>query len=146
MIKCPFCGAENQEGSAYCEDCGEKLFVQNGAEPAAVSAVPAGGIVAQLTIDGMNFPLSRACNSIGRRSPADGVYPDIDLTDFDLDSYISRRHAQIIREGDDYFFEELGSSNGSYVNGEFMVRGTRCPLKNGDIIKLGKTEVIFVIM
>lgn len=147
MIKCPLCGVENQDGSAYCEDCGGKLFVQTAAEPSRETppAQSQDAGEALLSIGGINFPLSRPCNSIGRRSPADGVYPDVDLTDFDHDSYISRRHAQIVREGGVYYFEELGSSNGSYLNGEFMVKGTRGVLKDGDIIKLGKTEVVFTI-
>lgn len=156
MIKCPACSYSNQDGSAYCEECGTKLFskqaqptepslqsVAGKVEAAAGSA--ANEVVAQLAIEGVVFPLSRNYNSIGRRSPADGVYPDVDLTDFDHDSYISRRHAQIIRENGQFFFEDLGSSNGSYLNGELMVKGSRKLLNESDLLKLGKTEVIFSI-
>ncbi len=154
MIKCHACACENQDGSAYCEDCGAKLFSQ-ASKPSESSLISPGksmdppspthnhGLLAQLTIEGVVFPLPRNSNSIGRRSPADGVYPDVDLTDFDQDSYISRRHAQILKEASAYYFEDLGSANGSYVNGELMMKGAKQLLKDGDLIKLGKTEVIF---
>ena len=49
---------------------------------------------------------------------------------------ISRRHARLIREGNGYVVEDLGSSNGTFVNGQ-QVAG-RCPLKSGDQIQLGR--------
>lgn len=145
MIKCPACGFENQDDSAYCEDCGEKLFMAS--DPVVPSVIGdddlSSEVMATVSIENMVFPLGRTYNSMGRRSPADGVYPDVDLTDFDHDSYISRRHAQIIKDGNSYYFEDLGSSNGSYLNGEFITKGARQLLKNGDLLKLGKTELVF---
>lgn len=145
MIKCPACGFENQDDSAYCEDCGEKLFMAS--DPMVASVIGdddlSSEVMATVSIENMFFPLGRTYNSMGRRSPADGVYPDVDLTDFDHDSYISRRHAQIIKDGNSYYFEDLGSSNGSYLNGEFITKGARQLLKNGDLLKLGKTELVF---
>ena len=146
MIKCPACGFENQDDSAYCEECGEKLFMAS--DPMASLPAEEGmdsEAMASVSIENMVFPLGRTYNSMGRRSPADGVYPDVDLTDFDHDSYISRRHAQIIKDGNSYYFEDLGSSNGSYLNGEFITKGARQLLKSGDLLKLGKTELVFNI-
>ena len=146
MIKCPACGFENQDDSAYCEECGEKLFMAS--DPMAPLPAEEGmdsEAMASVSIENMVFPLGRTYNSMGRRSPADGVYPDVDLTDFDHDSYISRRHAQIIKDGNSYYFEDLGSSNGSYLNGEFITKGARQLLKSGDLLKLGKTELVFNI-
>ncbi len=146
MIKCPACGFENQDDSAYCEECGEKLFMAS--DPMASAVIEEdidSEVMASVSIENMVFPLGRTYNSMGRRSPADGVYPDVDLTDFDHEAYISRRHAQIIKDGNSYYFEDLGSSNGSYLNGEFITKGARQLLKNGDLLKLGKTELVFNI-
>lgn len=48
---------------------------------------------------------------------------------------VSRRHARLMREGEVYILEDLGSSNGTYLNGERLVE--RSPLKSGDQIRLG---------
>jgi ABC-type multidrug transport system ATPase subunit/pSer/pThr/pTyr-binding forkhead associated (FHA) protein len=49
---------------------------------------------------------------------------------------VSRRHARMLREGNGYALEDLGSSNGTYLNGQ-RVAG-RYPLKSGDQIQLGQ--------
>ena len=51
---------------------------------------------------------------------------------------VSRRHARIYRQGDAYVLEDLGSSNGTYVQGQ---RISQKPLKDGDILQFGPTAV-----
>ncbi len=51
------------------------------------------------------------------------------------DTYLSSRHARFAHDGDDLTLEDLGSTNGTYVNQE-MVRG-RVLLERGDIIQVG---------
>lgn len=53
---------------------------------------------------------------------------------------ISRRHARLTREGDTYILEDLGSSNGTFLN-EQKLSG-RHPLKTGDRIRLGQTSTL----
>ena len=48
---------------------------------------------------------------------------------------VSRRHARIFHEYDLYRIEDLGSSNGTFVNGERLVEPRT--LRDGDVIKLG---------
>jgi len=56
--------------------------------------------------------------------------------DIVLDSnMVSRKHARVFKVGEEYFIEDLGSGNGTTVNGERL--STRIPLKNNDRIKLG---------
>lgn len=50
---------------------------------------------------------------------------------------VSRRHARFMLEGDGYVIEDLGSSNGSFINGDRLI-GRRA-LKAGDQIRLGQT-------
>ena len=53
-----------------------------------------------------------------------------------LDSnMVARRHAQVIREGNVFFLEDLGSGNGTYLNGK-RIAG-RTPLQSDDRLKLG---------
>ncbi|HVE98540.1 MAG TPA: DUF3662 and FHA domain-containing protein [Mycobacteriales bacterium] len=56
------------------------------------------------------------------------------------DSGVSRRHAELRREGDDFVFVDLGSTNGSLVNGR---RAERVRLSGGDRIQLGRTTLVF---
>lgn len=50
-------------------------------------------------------------------------------------SMVSRKHARIVRDGDQYVFEDLGSGNGSYVNGKRIESAV--PLQHDDRIKVG---------
>jgi hypothetical protein len=153
MIKCASCGAENPATEAYCEDCGAGL---GGAAvpaagdtppqaPAAGTPVMAAASIGKLAlISGTHeFLLNKDVITLGRRSPADGIYPDVDLTDHDPESYVSRRHAQIIRQNTDYIFEDVGSANGSFVNNARATKGVQQVLKDGDQVRLGKTEMVY---
>jgi hypothetical protein len=56
------------------------------------------------------------------------------------DPNVSRRHAEVSRQGDDVILVDLGSTNGTKVNGE---RVSRCRLVDGDKITLGMTTLSF---
>jgi pSer/pThr/pTyr-binding forkhead associated (FHA) protein len=56
------------------------------------------------------------------------------------DANVSRRHAEVVREGSDYWVVDLGSTNGTHVNGE---RVQRTRLEDGDVITIGSTDVVF---
>ncbi|MGM0397170.1 MAG: FHA domain-containing protein [Bacillota bacterium] len=58
------------------------------------------------------------------------------------DPYISKKHFRITKDEDQFFLEDLGSSNGTYLNGERVEDVTR--IKKGDIIKVGEIEFIFI--
>lgn len=57
------------------------------------------------------------------------------------DDQVSRRHAVIRCQGDTYLIEDLGSRNGTYVNGVRI--GTAQPLHDGDLITIGATQMAF---
>lgn len=77
---------------------------------------------------------------IGKPNPE--IPPDIDLSGFPHAEVISRRHADIRLEGDTYFIEDLGSSNGTYVNGLPLRPGDRHRLRHGDRIAFGKNDLV----
>ncbi len=75
---------------------------------------------------------------IGRADPVTGILPDIDLTPVDNNRSVSRRHAKIIRSGNDYHvLEEVGTVNGTYVNDQRIPTGVPVTLHNGDLLKIG---------
>lgn len=59
------------------------------------------------------------------------------------DPYISKEHAQIIKEKADYFLEDLNSANGTYVNNKKIDNAIK--LVSGDTITIGRINFLFVI-
>ena len=78
------------------------------------------------------FQLGKERISIGRK-------PDNDIQIDNL--AVSGKHALIITILDDSFLEDLGSTNGTYVNGKLVKKHA---LRNGDVIGLGKHELKYV--
>ena len=78
---------------------------------------------------------------LGRPRP--GVHVDIDLSP---DLRVSRPHARISAEGGNCWIEDLGSANGTFVNGRTRLKPQEpYPLVNGDIIKIGETTLKFAV-
>jgi hypothetical protein len=92
------------------------------------------------------FTLAKASNLIGRFDSDRNASPDIDLVPYDTSGKISRRHAIITKEGGSYFFEDLGSSNGSLYNNEQVKAQERHQLKPGDQICIGETVLEFSLL
>ncbi len=92
------------------------------------------------------FPLTTDESNIGRWDADNGIFPDVDLDAYDPDSKVSRKHARIIRREDAYFIEDLGSTNGTFVNrGRRLLPGTPQVLNEGDEIIVGKTFLRFTV-
>lgn len=70
----------------------------------------------------------------------DRVPPDIDIAGFPDSEIVSRIHANIRVEGNDYYIEDVGSSNGTYINNLLLPLGNRHRLRRGDRISLGKGD------
>jgi pSer/pThr/pTyr-binding forkhead associated (FHA) protein len=65
----------------------------------------------------------------------------------DPEAKVSRRHARIMRRNGQYFIEDLGSTNGTFINrGRRLLPGDRQPLRDGDEIIVGKTFLRFHIV
>jgi pSer/pThr/pTyr-binding forkhead associated (FHA) protein len=96
---------------------------------------------------GKQFPLSAPESQIGRWDADSGIFPDVDLDSDDPEAKVSRRHARIMMSDGNYFVEDLGSTNGTFVNrGKRLPAGERQPLKDGDEIIVGKTFLRFKLM
>jgi pSer/pThr/pTyr-binding forkhead associated (FHA) protein len=75
------------------------------------------------------FLIRDGATSIGRSSASDIVLKN--------DDYASGRHARLIRHGGLLYVEDMGSTNGTFVNGRKAVGAT--PLKHGDTVRIGST-------
>ena len=79
---------------------------------------------------------------IGRLDATRGVFPNIDLTpEGGLEGGVSRRHARIHRQKSQYFIEDLGSANGTFLNGQRLTPYLPHPLHDGDELQLGRVRI-----
>ena len=92
---------------------------------------------------GMELHLSASSETtLGRKDPVTGIYPDVDLTPLDNQRSISRRHAKIHRRGDRFFLcEDIGTMNGTFVNGERLETGVPGEVRDGDEVRIGVVEL-----
>ena len=95
---------------------------------------------------GMEFFLSKGSETtLGRKDPVTSIHPDIDLAPVDAQRSISRRHAKIYRRGAKFFVsEEIGTMNGTYLNGRRIETGVPAELHPGDTVRLGLVDLRFV--
>lgn len=92
------------------------------------------------------FVLNKDESQIGRWDADNGIFPDIDLDAFDTDAKVSRKHARIRHRDGIYTIEDLGSTNGTFINrGRRLLPGTPQILRDGDEIIVGKTFLRFKI-
>jgi hypothetical protein len=150
-LHCPECGFSNDEGANYCQRCGAFL-AQADPPPGTTTAtykvgetgeleeVELGDVVARgaaLVIragggrSGESFPLEGERLTVGRR-------PDSDI--FLDDVTVSRDHAVLVRRGSDYYLDDGGSLNGTYVNRR-RIESHR--LTDGDELQIGKYKLAF---
>ncbi|HEX8722612.1 MAG TPA: FHA domain-containing protein [Pyrinomonadaceae bacterium] len=114
---------------------------ESGAAPHAKLVIHRGRSV------GKEFPMCEEESHIGRWDADGGIFPDVDLDSDDPEAKVSRRHARITRRGGQYYIEDLGSTNGTFVNrGRRLLPGDRQPLRDGDEVIVGKTFLKFHVL
>ena len=153
-VFCGFCGQRIVATDLFCAFCGSKQpIAQQGVHSEIYSSRGVG--TAKLLIEGTSeldtpvFTLEKLENLVGRRDPQSNIFPEVDLSKYDPQTKISRRHARIWREGDNFLVEDLGSSNGTILMAGYtdVVRlQPRQPhiLGNGDRLRLGDTTLHFL--
>ncbi len=110
------------------------------AGPQAVLVILRGGKL------GKEFAIGGSESLIGRWDADSGIFPDVDLDQDDPEAKISRRHARILLVNNQYLIEDLGSTNGTFINrGPRLTPGSRQPLNSGDEIIVGKTFLKFTV-
>jgi hypothetical protein len=112
-------------------------------QPETVSAPANSWISLHLMDSGKILPLaSRNEFTLGRLSEGQPIMPDIDLTPYQAyASGVSRLHAVVKRDAEQVLVMDLGSSNGTYVNGRRINPHVEESLGHGDILALGKLKI-----
>jgi len=79
---------------------------------------------------------------LGRISEGQPIMPDIDLSPYQAYARgVSRLHAVLKRESSHVFLMDLGSANGTFVNGKRLNPNVDHSIANGDVIALGKLKI-----
>ena len=152
-MHCTECGFLNTEGANYCQRCGALLErpsegisdpvtatyrIDETGElvPVEIGEVTAGGPALVIRAgggrEGESFPADGERMSIGRRPDAEVFLDDVT---------VSRDHALLIRRGDDWYLDDCGSLNGTYVNRE-RIESRR--LGEGDELQIGKYKLTYL--
>ncbi|HEX8251014.1 MAG TPA: protein kinase [Pyrinomonadaceae bacterium] len=155
-VFCGFCGQKIVASDMFCPFCGAKQPLAEAAAQKPVFVAAAPRLTARLFIvdtselEPPTFNLEKDTSLIGRRDPMSNIFPEVDLSKFDPQTKISRRHARIWREGDTFLIEDLGSSNGTILLTKQSDPVRLLPqqprtLTHGDKLKLGDTTLHFVL-
>lgn len=173
MITCDSCQTANALEAKFCEHCGSsltapieapkevELFAEGSADIGSMTvlanspAAPlmdeevAKSVKAYLVIErgdhiGVKFNLTEKESLIGRWDADNGIFPEIDLDRFDSEAKVSRRHAKVYVRDGQFVIEDLGSTNGTFLNrGRRLLPGVPQVLANDDEVIVGKTFLRF---
>jgi serine/threonine protein kinase len=105
------------------------------------STMEALGIAALFAENGQSFAVAQETVVLGRNVPLKNILNDIDLTSLDTKKIISRQHAKIQRENNEFVLQDLGSRNGTFVNGSRLAPTEPHTLVSGDVIEFGSDGV-----
>ncbi len=145
---CPECGFQNPEAANYCARCGAYLRRdEHGETTLSLAPEEVGeGRPASPETRGPALVVRAGGGRAGESFQTDGPRtligrsPDCDV--FLDDVTVSRRHAEIVHEGDAYVIRDLGSLNGTFVNRH---RIESSALADDDEVQIGKYRMTFLL-
>lgn len=147
-VYCGFCGGRIAADDVFCAHCGARQPLAGVGSSAMLHAVrpTAKLVVAGTTELDASFILQKDSNLLGRTDPHSNIFPEIDLSRFDPETKVSRRHARIWLEGETFLVEDLGSVNGTVINDSVRL-APRQPrvLDSGDKLRVGETTLHFLV-
>ncbi len=160
MIDCLNCQHGNITGAVFCLECGEQLgeddlssttvtdvHITEELKRKAPRPEPVPPAYSWISLhfmgSGKILPLaSRNEFILGRISEESLILPDVDLTPYRADAAgVSRLHAVVKREANKALVMDLGSSNGTYINGRRIHPDVNVALSHQDIIALGTLQI-----
>jgi hypothetical protein len=149
-VYCGECGFQNPEASNYCSRCGARLEKGESGEQTMT-----------FTPEEINDDAGTALQDLGGKGPAlvvragggragESFFPSDERTligrspecDVFLDDVtVSRKHAELVRDGDTFTISDLGSLNGTFVNKK---RIESAELEDDDEVQIGKYRLTFL--
>ncbi len=166
MIVCANCKHNNMAGAMFCTECGAQLIgkdtltTQNISTAQIDRGMPSSPSTnnndlyqsfdgqdawgsLHLLDTGQVLPLSsRNEFTLGRISEGQPIMPDVDLSPYQAYAGgVSRLHAVIKRDTGRIVIMDLGSANGTYINGKRLQSNVEQVISHGDIVALGKLKI-----
>ena len=136
---CPSCRGPIEAEDAFCNACGASLDEEEigGEAESNMDALPIEDALFKLVVvtgheKDKVFPAGKEDISLGRG-------PDNDII-LDTDGYVSSRHTRVFQEDGEFFVEDLGSTNGTFLRVK-----SKSKLEPGDEIKIGQSIFRFEV-
>ncbi|MHB8135273.1 MAG: FHA domain-containing protein [Anaerolineaceae bacterium] len=175
MIICPNCHHKEFPGALFCSECGARLISLDYLTTQSIQRTPSdkldSDIVEQIGFSKSDIELrsqskpetteislfiieskqtlnlaGRTEFTFGRVAEGQPILPDVDLSPFEAYSQgVSRLHAALKIHHNRVTIMDLGSSNGTRVNGQKIVPHVDYPINQGDIIALGKLKIQVIL-
>jgi FHA domain-containing protein/zinc ribbon protein len=148
-VYCPECGFQNPESANYCSKCGTALVRDTGGADTTMAYTPEeleeNSPLEELGMEGPALVVRSGGGRAGEHFVPQGERttigrsPDCDI--FLDDVTVSRQHAVLRRNGDNFVIEDQGSLNGTFVNRR---RIESVELADGDEVQVGKYRLTFL--
>jgi len=144
-VYCPECGFQNPEAANYCARCGALLVKDEPASETTMTFTPEEGeevssaVVEEFGIKGPALVVRSGGGRAGETFHPQGEHTTIgrspDCEIFLDDVTVSRRHAVLAERNGEFFVEDQGSLNGTFLNRRRIESGQ---LEDGDELQIGK--------
>jgi hypothetical protein len=168
MIECPNCKHHEILGALFCSECGAQLVGIKSISTQTIRGNTTDSLSEYLS-DREQIPMPPRPNDVaislfiletgtivpmegrneftlGRSAEGQPILPDIDLAAFQAYEHgVSRIHASITLVKEEALITDLGSANGTRLNGQKLPPHRPFPAKHGDIISLGKLRIQLLI-
>jgi hypothetical protein len=168
MIKCPACGRRLEPDTRFCNQCGTHLATGTtlATEPLSQQDLPTSEVdpwlhlidqhqnaILPATATALRITVARTGRQVlllfpigeidlGRSDPMCGIHPDVDLApDGGFVEGVSRRHAKVVQTGNRIFIQDVGSTNGTFLNGKRIRPHLTYALREDDALQLGGLEL-----
>jgi hypothetical protein len=166
MIICPSCQHKEMSGAIYCSECGAQLIEMTIAthkihtaesqheakhQTSQVQTPSPANLQSWISLNimesGQILPLAdRTEFTLGRAAEGQPIVPDVDLSPYNAYANgVSRLHAVLKLIQDKIVVMDLGSSNGTYLNGNRLFPYVDTPVIHGEILYLGKLKIQLLI-
>ena len=165
MIKCNFCNTLHVPNTIFCSECGQYLLDMSARATKEMNGGRSGWLAEVINKPSVTYPARPVASNhtvrlkigearrevevqlerpvhVGRLDPLGDIFPEVDISQDDRQSLlVSRRHIRLFGQRDGILVEDLGSINGTYLNGQRLPPFIPEALSSGDSLLLGALPI-----